>query len=361
VDIHPGPSATDESIVVNRRPPPPPPSRRPPPLPPSEPLAVPAPKPTRLFTQGVQAAVRPPMMDGEDSRGALPFSDLSTQTLTSYINESLSETPTPEPSAAPTKVDTEPLADLEYVPPGLLFKLTPLAKVLVPPLLASAATLAACWFLWGRQARPPVTLAITPPAAAAIAPAAPAAPAAPEAPASAEAASPSPPPATEPVPAPAPAPGAASAPAPETAVPAGGRCAARITSRPPGAAVTLGSRALGKTPLQLRDLPCDGATITLSRARYVPARATLPAAPGAAPLLVRLERPPAELALTSTPEGARFSVDRKVVAAGTRAVAVKRFEKVRIRATLPGHRPWEKVVYVTGANQEVRATLKPGR
>jgi hypothetical protein len=195
------------------------------------------------------------------------------------------------------------------------------------------------------------------PAVAVVAPAA----AAPAPPPAVPAAAPAPA-AVAPAPAPETAPAAvapAPAPKPAAAVPSDRMCRARITSRPSGATVMLGERRLGSTPLETGDLPCAGTAFTVIRPRYSPATAALPEnATSPAALLVKLSRPAAELTLTSTPPGAQFRVNREVVG-NARSVSVRRYEKARIEATLPGHRKWQKTVYVTAASTPITAVLLP--
>jgi hypothetical protein len=306
---------------------------------------------TRLYTQGVQAVV-PRTSDVDETHGSGALGDVSTQSLSSYIDHNLSEVHGAEPSAV-TIADPEmlDLAEELTVRPFSPVRLKSFARWATAPLICSALSVAACWFIWGRHPRAGAEL----PTVAVLAPAA---------------AAPAPPPAATPAPAPptpappAPAPTAvapAPAPKPAAAAPSDRLCRARITSRPSGAAVMLGERRLGSTPLETGELPCAG-TFTLLRPRYSPATATLPEnASSPAAVFVKLNRPAAELTLTSTPANAQFRVNRNVVGQAPQSVSVQRYEKIRIEATLSGHRKWQKTVYVTAASTPINATLAPGR
>jgi hypothetical protein len=337
--------------------------RGPPPLPPSA-TAPSNPRTTRLYTQGVQAAVHP---TGDSGTGA--FGDVSTQTLASAIDQNMSEIQGAEPSAL-TIADPELINLADELSTGLFSarRVKAAAGRVMPVLIGSAITAVICWFAWGRDAPRPVmnlpataVAAVAPePAAAAIpAPVAAAPPVAAPTPAPAAAARPIAAPAPEPEPAP-----VAAAPAP-SAQPAGaapgGLCRAHITSRPSGATVLMGDRRLGTTPLDTGGIPC-AATFTLSRPRYSIATAGLPdTSAGKADMFVRLTRPPAELALSSSPAGAQFKVNRTPAGQAPRTVAVPRFERVHIEATLPGHRKWQKSVYVTAPITKIEAVLGPAR
>jgi hypothetical protein len=290
----------------------------------------------------VQAAVHP--HDGGSS-GA--FGDVSTQTLASAIDQNVNDLQGAEPSAL-TIADPE-LIHLADERTGFFSRrrLTGLGRRAVPALACSAITAAICWFAWGRNApRPVVTMVAAP--LAAPAPPAPAPVAAAPVTAAPVAAAPVPaaPVAAPPVAAPA---------------PAGRSCRARITSRPSGATVMIGDRRLGTTPLDSGEVPCQGTSFTLSRPRYSTATAALPAGENPAALLVKLSRPPAELALSSSPANAQLRVNGAAAGKAPLTFPVSRYERVRIEATLPGHRKWEKSVYVTAAATKIEAVLKPGR
>jgi hypothetical protein len=330
---------------------------RPPPLPPSPP--PPSRAATRLYTQGVQASVRPRNVDGEHTNGGGAFSDVSTQAVSSYIDNNLNEVQGAEPSAR-TIADPEMINLAENI--GLFSprRLKAFAQWVLAPLVGSAVSVGACWFVWGRPrqvgpAMPSVT--VLAPAAAAAPPPAPAPRPAPT-PAARAAPVPS---ATPPASSAALAASAIEAPPPPASPPAPEAaerlCRARITSRPSGATVMLGDRRLGNTPLDTGEVPC-ATTFTLVRPRYSSATTALPDRPGSpAALFVKLNRPPAQLTLTSTPANAQFRINGNAVGQAPQSVPVQRYERVRIEAVLPGHRKWHKTVYVTAASTPITAAL----
>jgi hypothetical protein len=329
--------------------------------------------PGRLFAQGVQVSVPagPAAHDDpshqSDGTPTSPLLEVSTRSIVSTINSHLTDQRDLRPGTAVTQVESNPgdaLDDDELLfrrratPPGGL------VRTLSAIVLSSLGTLAICWFIWGPGAErlpsvvPPAPapavsapMAAAPPAAAseaiAVAPAAPE-PVAPAPPASeplerhAEAALPA-----------APIEEATAAAAPAT-VPTSGRCTARISTTPPGATASLAGRKLGVTPLSADHLPCEKFEVTLTRPRYAPVTVTLSPRRGTATALVRLTRPSAHLVLSSTPAHAVFRVNR---APASGEVSVPRYERSRIEATLAGHRPWKKIVYVTAPTTEIKAVL----
>jgi hypothetical protein len=329
----------------------------------------------------VQVAVRPPDADDDGTDGMGIFGDVSTKSVAKYIDTNIVEVSNPEPDtsaitsayqrpAAPTATATAPASAFTSTPPAApdesseaipeLFGspgVSGLARHAAPVTVAVAVTLLVGWLLWGRkESRPlvqraaaPIALAVPAPAAAAVL-----------APAPAPAAVLAPPPASAEMPT---AELAATAATPEPAPELADRhCRARVISRPTGAVVSLGTRRLGTTPVDLDGLPCAGAELVLSHARYSPAVASVPeGSDAAAPLFVRLARPRGRLALTSTPANATFKVNRHVVGQGPQNLAVMRYERVRIEASLAGHRPWHRDVYVTEPLTRINATLVRGR
>jgi hypothetical protein len=301
------------------------------------------------------------------------FAEVSTKSLSSYIDHNLSEMEGAEPSAL-TIADPEMinLAEELTVGPFSRVRMKAFGRWVTAPLICSVLTAGACWFVWGRQPRAGAqmpTVAVVAPVAAAVAPPVPVTPAAPApalapppaaAPAPAAAAVAAHVPVAAPAPAPAAVPAATPAPAPVTTA-SGRQCRARISSRPSGASVMLGERSLGHTPLETGEVPC-GTSFTLVRPRYSPAAATVTESGGSpAALFVKLNRPAAQLVLTSTPANAQFRVNRSVIGQAPQSVSVPRYEKVVIEATLPDFRKWQKTVYVTAASMPINAALAPAR
>ncbi len=145
--------------------------------------------------------------------------------------------------------------------------------------------------------------------------------------------------------------------------PAGkGVCSASLTSQPSGALAVVGRRKLGRTPLSNARVPCGEAEVVFRHVRYSSAALQLtstPDAPGS--LSARLVRPRAQLALSSTPDGAVFKVNRVPAGRGPRKLEVSRFESLRVEAVLPGYAPWKKTVYMRGATLKLNATLARAR
>jgi hypothetical protein len=344
------------------------------PPPPAEVQAYPRPSPSgrtgRLFSQGVQVAVpaSPVLHDARkddfDAAPSSPFVEVSTKSIVSSIDSNVNETGDSGERRTPVTMvegsENAPSADdlqLARKRPG---RGSPV-RAIVPPLLSSAGTLAVCWFLWGRAPAPLPAAPVVPRSAQPVALSPRPVPAAPVPPP----ARPEPRPAPAPPPAPVAEKPAAAAPTPDeapratppaAAAPAEGHCSARITSQPSGAVVTLGTRRLGETPVQADHLPCEAVELTLNRPRYAPTNTTVTPGRHGATAFVRLVRPGARLILTSTPPNAVFKVNHAVV---TGEAAVMRFERAKIEATLPGHKPWKKVLYVNAPSMTVNAALAP--
>jgi hypothetical protein len=362
-----------------------------PPAPPPAEVTYPrqsASPPSRLFAQGVQVAVPAshPMLENRkddfEAAPASPFVEVSTKSIVSSIDSSLNHTRRAHTPVTMVESQGQDQGQDQGRDQGqddddlygngprrdgrgsLRPSRTELPRLLAATAFSSLATLAGCWFLWGRTPAPPPPSPVV--VARALRPAVPA---------------PTPPPAREPAPAPSPTPAtrapeaAAAAPAerpspaapvdvapveaPAGATPTSGKCSARITSLPSGAVVTLGGHRLGETPFQSGHLPCETIEVALNRPRYAPTTASVtPGRSKATPALVKLMRPQAHLVLTSTPPNATFKVNRATVAG---EASVSRFEKARIEATLAGYKPWKKTVYVTAASMTVNVALVPGR
>jgi hypothetical protein len=367
----PGEEATRPGVA-------PPPLVRPPAPPPIPSAAREPQRATRLYHQGVQAAVH----TTEDAEVARIFGDVSTKSLVSYIDRNLTEAQEREPSALtiadPELIDEPDLPTLLYQNRGF----PKFIRKVGPLLLSSALTLAVCWLCWGRTPRasapPPMAVApasvVPAPAPAPARAPAPAPVAAPVLAAAAPAPAPAPAPARAPAPAPVAAPVLAAAaptpapplPMPTPAAPAArapetsslvGRCTARISSRPSGALVMLGERSLGTTPLETSELPCGG-TLTVSHARYADAKVAVPRAPGEAPLFVKLSRPRGTLTILTTPPHAIVRVGHTTLGPAPQELTVDRFEHVQVQATLPGHRRWQQVIYPSAPVTKLNATLR---
>ncbi len=147
-------------------------------------------------------------------------------------------------------------------------------------------------------------------------------------------------------------------PAAKAAPPAGSTCTADISSSPKGAAVTLGKKKLGRTPLEDVAIPCAVSHVVLSRPRYETTTETLtPTAGRPAVLVVKLERPRTTVQLSSTPARALLTVNGRAVGTAPRTITVSRFETVRFTAQIPGAKPWKQTIYVKGATLQLHAQI----
>jgi len=154
---------------------------------------------------------------------------------------------------------------------------------------------------------------------------------------------------------PAPAMSAAATPPPPAAPgePAAGESELAITTRPPGASVTVDGSARGTTPFTTH-VAAGKHDVVVTKERYA-AITTTTSAPGR--LALELRRPPATLRVTSTPPAA------EVIIAGERRgktpvdVRLPGFESYDVRVALAGARPWHKTVYLSHAQNRVDAAL----
>jgi hypothetical protein len=131
-----------------------------------------------------------------------------------------------------------------------------------------------------------------------------------------------------------------------------------VRSRPSGAQVRLGTRVLGQTPLEAASVACAPAAVTVAHPRYQTAETKVDLRPGTpGDLMVKLERPRAELRIDSTPPRALIKINGKPVGQAPRTVSVQRFEQVQVEATLPGAKPFRQRVYVAEPVTKVNAAL----
>jgi len=139
-------------------------------------------------------------------------------------------------------------------------------------------------------------------------------------------------------------------------------CSARVFTEPSDAKVSWRGQMLGKSPIANAKIPCGAGALTIVHERYqtltreVTAEADTPVA-----ISERLHRPPAMLIVGSSPPGAMISVNGQALGAAPRRLPTSRYEQVSIRATLVGHPPWTKKVYLSEATTKVTAQLGSGR
>jgi hypothetical protein len=137
---------------------------------------------------------------------------------------------------------------------------------------------------------------------------------------------------------------------------AAGECAVEVSSRPDGAAVFLGDKRLGDTPL-VAPAPCGKATLTLRRARYQSRSTSVELRPGGpTPVKVALGRPTHVMRIHSHPRAMLYVGGRRV-GATPKTVKVQGFQRARIKLVRSGYRTWSKAVYSREKRQSVRVRL----
>jgi hypothetical protein len=153
---------------------------------------------------------------------------------------------------------------------------------------------------------------------------------------------------------------AAPPPAPaDDPMPNAAACVARVTTRPAGVAVFWGEVALGASPIDHATVPCGTATVTFRRDRYAEVQRTITAERGQrAVVSERLARPAAKMLVTSSPPNAVIKVNKHRLGPA-RKFSGRRFERVRVEASLPGYRPWRKTVYLSEPESTIDVTLVP--
>ncbi len=126
--------------------------------------------------------------------------------------------------------------------------------------------------------------------------------------------------------------------------------------------VSWNGKPLGLAPLHGAQVPCGPATVRFDRVRYDSLERQVTAVAGETLRLdIVLSRPAGQLELVTTPPGATVTVNGRAAGRSPSRAAVKAFETVRVTATLPGHKPWSKTVYVRGRQFKVTAALTPER
>ena len=130
-----------------------------------------------------------------------------------------------------------------------------------------------------------------------------------------------------------------------------------VTTRPPGASVTIDGAAAGATPLATH-VAAGRHEIALAKERYATTTTTT-AAPGK--LAFDLRRPPATLHITSTPAAADVTVAGERRGKTPIDIRLPGFESYDVRVALAGARPWRKTVYLAHASNRVDAALVVGK
>jgi hypothetical protein len=138
-------------------------------------------------------------------------------------------------------------------------------------------------------------------------------------------------------------------------------CSVRVSSRPSGAVVWWGERRMGATPTARIKVSC-GAELVLVRPRFEPGRVQVPERPEdphAPPLVAMLERPAAELDLSSEPPGAEVWLGGRMVGRTPTALTVRRFVRFSVSLRAPGFAPWRQRLLLRVPSEARRAVLAP--
>lgn len=130
-----------------------------------------------------------------------------------------------------------------------------------------------------------------------------------------------------------------------------------VTTRPPGASVTIDGAAAGATPLATH-VAAGRHEIALAKERYATTTTTT-AAPGK--VAFDLRRPAATLHITSTPAAADVTVAGERRGKTPIDIRLPGFESYDVRVALAGARPWRKTVYLAHASNRVDAALVVGK
>jgi hypothetical protein len=168
-------------------------------------------------------------------------------------------------------------------------------------------------------------------------------------------------PAAEPAPVVAPTPPPeAEPPAPELPPPAPVGCKATIRTAPRGAVVRWNGQKVGVTPVEDVPVACGEAIVVLDRPRHDVEERKVLALDGTPTVLdVTLHRPAGKLDVVTSPAGATVTVNGAPVGRSPARANVEAFTSVKVVASLPGHKPWSKTVYVRGREYRVTAGLMP--
>ena len=131
-----------------------------------------------------------------------------------------------------------------------------------------------------------------------------------------------------------------------------------VVTEPAEAKVAWRGKPLGLSPIAGAAIPCGAGALTISHERYQTVSRDLTAEASApADVSERLHRPPATLIVTSSPPGAAITVNGQALGPAPKHVPTSRYERVTIRASLPGYATWTKKVYLNEATTKVTAPL----
>ena len=126
-----------------------------------------------------------------------------------------------------------------------------------------------------------------------------------------------------------------------------------VTSKPPGAAVTIDGQEKGKTPLTLM-VPAGAHEVAVAKERYATVTQSV-TTPGK--LDVALKRPTATLHVDSDPAGGDVVVEGKPRGKTPVDVTLEAFHHYDVSVTLLGTKPWHKRVSLKPPQVDVTAKL----
>ncbi|MGE0547239.1 MAG: PEGA domain-containing protein [Kofleriaceae bacterium] len=146
-----------------------------------------------------------------------------------------------------------------------------------------------------------------------------------------------------------------------TTTPAG-NCQVSIASVPKGAEISLDDKTLGTTPTTL-NLPCGvPAKLVARKARYAATvRTVTPRADQAKPVRVVLQRATFAVKVSSTPQGAKIMMGRKLMGVTPTSIKLPGFTPVTLKLTKDGYTAQTEKITPKQNNQAISVTLKKSK
>jgi hypothetical protein len=137
--------------------------------------------------------------------------------------------------------------------------------------------------------------------------------------------------------------------------------ALKLESDPVGAEVSLDGRHLGRTPLELQDLPPGQRSLSLSLAGHAAWSGSLELAPGVTlQRAIRLEPLPSTLAVTTTVPDARVLLDGQVRGQAPLTITGLKSASYELRIETLGQRDWVAYLWLApGETRQVAVDLSP--
>jgi hypothetical protein len=136
-------------------------------------------------------------------------------------------------------------------------------------------------------------------------------------------------------------------------------CTIAVKSAPLGATVSLGSKHLGQTPLEV-EVPCDAvAVLTFSKQRYAETTARIKVRTGKpGKMKVKLERPLVSVTVRASPAGASITMDGGGAPKSPATFKVSAFTRHEVGATMKGFKPYAGEV-APSKDQSTAIKLEP--